>query len=83
LTNASKYAYPQGAHGDIRAAATKNDDTITVSVEDDGVGWTDGSNIQGSGLGTRIIKAMVQNLQAELRYEPREKGIRAVVQFKA
>ena len=56
---------------------------VTVSVEDDGVGWTGTGAIQGSGLGTRIIKAMLHTLQAELAYEPRDKGTRAVVRFTA
>jgi two-component sensor histidine kinase len=83
VTNASKYAYPEGAHGEIRVAVQERDGAIIVSVEDDGVGWNDSGAIQGSGLGTRIIKAMVQNLQAELSYEPRQKGTRTVVRFKA
>jgi two-component sensor histidine kinase len=83
VTNASKYAYPQGASGTIRVAAQQQDGTVAVSVEDDGVGWTGTGPIQGSGLGTRIIKAMLHTLQAELSYAPREKGTRAVVRFKA
>lgn len=83
VTNAAKYAYPQSAPGEIRVAAHQDAGTVAVSVEDDGVGWNDTGKIQGSGLGTRIIKAMVQTLQAELAYEPRDKGTRAVVRFKA
>jgi two-component sensor histidine kinase/CheY-like chemotaxis protein len=84
VTNASKYAYPQGApHGAIRVAAEQEDGVVTVVVEDDGVGWTGTGAVQGSGLGTRIIKAMLHTLQAELSYEPRGKGTRAVVRFTA
>jgi two-component sensor histidine kinase len=83
VTNAAKYAYPQSVPGEIRVAAHQDAGTVAVSVEDDGVGWNDTGKIQGSGLGTRIIKAMVQTLQAELAYEPRDKGTRAVVRFKA
>ena len=50
-------------------------------VEDDGVGWSGQGEIKGSGLGSRILKAMTQTLQAELSYRQTGPGTQAVVSF--
>ncbi|HEY4275228.1 MAG TPA: histidine kinase dimerization/phosphoacceptor domain -containing protein [Rhizomicrobium sp.] len=79
LTNASKYAYG-GAPGEIRVRVARiAGDRIEVAVEDDGVGWTGKGEIKGSGLGSRIIRAMTQSLQTDLIYQPIAKGTRAVM----
>jgi two-component sensor histidine kinase len=78
VTNACKYAYDTHLSGQVRVlldAPAPN--RLTVRVEDDGVGWTGQGNIRGSGLGARIVKAMAQNLQAELSYVPVPVGTRA------
>lgn len=80
LTNATKYAYGDGARGDIRLCVGKAaSDKLEISVEDDGVGWYGTGEIKGTGLGSRIIKAMAQSLQAELRYDAGNSGTRAVL----
>jgi two-component sensor histidine kinase len=77
VTNARKYAYSEDKTGEIRVMlAAPAPNRLTVRVEDDGVGWTGQGDIQGSGLGTRIIKAMAQTLQAELSYVPVPVGTR-------
>jgi two-component sensor histidine kinase/CheY-like chemotaxis protein len=80
LTNASKYAYAQPGDGAIRLCISrKADGPIEILVEDDGVGWSGKGEIKGSGLGSRIIKAMLQSLQAELHYDTSGQGTRAVL----
>jgi two-component sensor histidine kinase len=75
LTNAAKYAYPEGVAGEIRVRTNKlADGKIEVQVADDGVGWKGDGPVRGSGMGTRIVKAMTASLQSELRYEPVAKG---------
>jgi two-component sensor histidine kinase len=81
VTNAFKYAYPAGASGEIRIRLWDGDNTVSLAVEDDGAGWTGSGPIQGSGLGMRIIKAMAASLQAQLVYEERPAGTRAVLSF--
>jgi two-component sensor histidine kinase len=82
VLNARKHAYPDGA-GPIRvklqAAEPKQ---AVLSVEDDGVGFSNGQpHMDGRGLGTVIIKSMLQKLGAEISYDPAHKGTRAIISF--
>jgi len=82
LTNAAKYAYPGRTPGEIRLQVRRlGPRRAEVAVEDDGVGWTGTGEIQGSGLGSRIIKAMTQTLQTELAYDFTVRGTRAILPF--
>jgi two-component sensor histidine kinase len=82
LTNAAKYAYPGTGPGEIRLRVGLVDQHhAQVAVEDDGVGWSGTGEIKGSGFGSRIIKAMTQTLQTELRYDSSAKGTRASLAF--
>ena len=80
VTNASKYAYEASHQGQIRVSVDRlPSDVLAVVVEDDGIGWNGTGPIQGSGLGSRIIKAMAHSLQASLDYDTTVSGTRAVV----
>ncbi len=82
LTNAAKYAYPDGKAGEIRLRVQLLDQRrAEVSVEDDGVGWNGTGEIKGSGFGSRIIRAMTQTLQTELRYHSSARGTLASLTF--
>lgn len=83
VTNAFKYAYPEGEPGEIRVSAETVDDHVRVVVEDDGVGWTGAGEVKGTGLGSKIVRAMCRNLEATLSWPEREKGTRVVVEFPA
>ncbi|WP_295139154.1 histidine kinase dimerization/phosphoacceptor domain -containing protein [uncultured Reyranella sp.] len=83
LTNAYKYAYPAGMRGEIRVILQKiGDDTISIAVEDDGVGWKGTGSTQGTGLGTRVITAMAANLQSKVEYDSGVEGTRASFRFR-
>ncbi len=76
VTNAYKYAYPN-THGDIRVALRQvADNDYEVLVEDDGVGRGT-SAPKGTGLGTRIVRAMAGNLGTEVEYIDRNPGTSA------
>lgn len=68
LTNALKYAYPAGP-GEVRVTLEVTGAEAVLRVADDGVGWTGHGPISGTGLGSRIVRAMAKSLGTELRYE--------------
>ncbi|WP_268934867.1 histidine kinase dimerization/phosphoacceptor domain -containing protein [Sphingomonas sp. Leaf37] len=80
VTNACKYAYPTGAGGEIRVMLRREgDDVFLLAVEDDGCGMPAEAAPKGTGLGTKLIRAMAQSLQAVVEYEPRDPGVRATL----
>ncbi|MGY2051728.1 sensor histidine kinase [Methylobacterium sp. JK268] len=82
VTNAYKYAYPPEVAGEIRVAIVRRgDDEVTLVVEDDGVGWSGEGTPLGSGLGSRILRAMGTNLRARVEYDPAHRGTRATLSF--
>lgn len=82
ITNAYKYAYPGGAQGEIRLSLHRTDtDRLVLCVEDDGIGWRDDDQPKGTGVGTRIIKAMATNLKASLSYDECHRGTRVVMEL--
>ncbi len=80
VTNAVKYAYPDGA-GEVRVNVTAVDGKVRLAVEDDGVGKVEGAPAKGTGLGSRIVSAMATSLKGEIAYEPRNPGTAAVLTF--
>jgi two-component sensor histidine kinase/CHASE3 domain sensor protein len=81
VTNAFKYAYPD-RNGEVRVRL-KNlpDRKVELVVEDDGVGFTDGAPARGTGLGTRIVKAMAATMNADIQYVARTPGTGARLTF--
>lgn len=76
VTNAYKYAYPEGG-GDIRVRMRQVPTSrIEIVVEDDGIGRGSGA-VQGTGLGTKIISSMAANLRTEVQYLDRKPGTAA------
>ncbi|MEG3083909.1 histidine kinase dimerization/phosphoacceptor domain -containing protein [Sphingomonas sp. PB2P12] len=79
VTNACKYAYPTGG-GEVRVALRRIDDDIfLLAVEDDGCGIADDAVPRGTGLGTKLIRAMAQSLQTIVEYDPAHNGVRATL----
>jgi two-component sensor histidine kinase/CHASE3 domain sensor protein len=67
VTNAFKYAYPEG-RGEVRVRLRRlTEDKAELSVEDDGVGRKDGL-AKGTGLGTRIVTAMARSIGGHVEY---------------
>jgi len=81
VTNAFKYAYPGPQSGEVRVSLMRRGESeASLSVEDDGVGWTGVGQPKGSGLGSRIVNAMASNLGSAVRYRA-ERGTRVSVDF--
>jgi len=82
VTNAYKYAYPPETVGEIRVELRRPDaGSLEVAVEDDGIGWTGKGQPRGTGLGSRIVRAMAANLQSALVYGTGRQGTRASLSF--
>jgi two-component sensor histidine kinase len=82
VTNAFKYAYPEGEAGGIRVLVRNDaDGHVTLAVEDDGVGWRGEGKPTGTGLGSRIIRAMAANLDAKMRFDGAHRGTRVALTF--
>lgn len=81
VTNAYKYAYPGGS-GEIRVRLGAAADGLTLTVEDDGVGFQGAAaDRAGSGLGMRVVKAMLETLRSTFTIDPAHAGTRAVMRI--
>jgi two-component sensor histidine kinase len=80
VSNACKYAYPDGS-GEVRVALSSEGDGahFLLAVEDDGVGMITGAAPRGTGVGTKLIRAMAQSLQAGIEYDSAHSGVRATL----
>ena len=80
VTNAFKYAYPDKP-GEVRVRLKRlAGDKAELSVEDDGVGRTDGPS-KGTGLGTRIVNAMAKSIGGDVEYVAAGSGTVARLAF--
>jgi two-component sensor histidine kinase len=78
VSNACKYAYP-GGDGEVRIALARDGELrFRLVVEDDGIGIGD-DGPKGTGVGSRLIRAMAQSLDAALDYDAAHRGTRAVL----
>jgi two-component sensor histidine kinase len=82
VTNAFKYAYPDRP-GEVRVRLRRlAADRAELSVEDDGVGRTEGP-AKGTGLGTRIVNAMARSIGGSVEYVAAGSGTVARLAFSA
>ena len=80
VSNACKYAYEANANGEVRIKLTGNGGNMfELWVEDDGCGLPATKTVKGTGLGTKLVKAMAASLQAEVSFDPAHLGCRAMV----
>lgn len=80
VMNAAKYAYPKTG-GEVRITLSRLDEgDVLLAVEDDGVGRGDGV-AKGTGLGSRIVKAMAASMRGSVQYVDRKPGLSARLEF--
>ncbi|MBX6376359.1 MAG: sensor histidine kinase [Acetobacteraceae bacterium] len=70
VTNAAKYAFPQGRSGTIRVSLARRGEDLVLGVEDDGVGLDTTAPPRGTGLGQRLARCMATELGGRLRLDP-------------
>ncbi len=80
VTNALKYAYSDREPGEVRVNMSHNSEQVLLVVEDDGIGWNGSGKPQGTGLGSRIVRAMAHALDATVSYSDGP-GTRVLVTF--
>lgn len=83
ITNAIKYAFPEGREGEIRVSLRTNDrDEIELMVNDNGVGMPEGLDIRSTGsLGLNLVDALVKQLRAKMELN-NEGGTRFEITFR-
>lgn len=82
VTNAWKYAYPDGDSGAIRVSCLREDsDQVCLVVEDDGIGMQPSTAPRGTGVGTKIVNAMAANLRAAINVDLAHRGTRVRLCF--
>lgn len=78
VINALKHAFPHHRHGTIKVDYRSEDGAWTLSITDDGVGMPDGPAVK-PGLGTSIVAALADQLQARVEIEAAERGTRVSI----
>jgi PAS domain S-box-containing protein len=84
LTNAYKYAYPEGAEGEVRLSGTRAaEDRYRLEVADRGVGLPTGFDLArtGNSLGLRVITSLAAQLRGDLTVGSAEPGARFAIEF--
>jgi chemotaxis family two-component system sensor kinase Cph1 len=76
MTNATKYAYG-GAPGPLTVAIEQHRDTLRIVVSDHGAGK--GSATKGTGFGSRMLGALIDQLRGHISYVDNAPGLRAIV----
>jgi len=76
VTNALKYAFPDNAAGSIRVTLERKPQALVLSVQDDGVGCPPDAK---DGLGTRLIRLLVQQVGGRVTREAVTPGCRVHV----
>jgi PAS domain S-box-containing protein len=82
LTNIMKYAFAEREHGRIRVGAMLENDTVIVTVQDDGSGLPEAVSFDDSpGFGLQLVRALTEQLDGRIRVE-RGSGTKVVLEFK-
>ncbi len=69
LTNALKYAFPEGEKGKINISLKQENEGLFLKVSDNGIGKTEGSKPKGTGFGTQLIQLLTQQLDGTITEE--------------
>jgi two-component sensor histidine kinase len=84
VTNAFKYAYPDGL-GEVRVELTSDSpERLRLEVSDDGVGLpTDFDPARSRSLGTRLVVSLARQLGGRLEWQDAQPGTRFVLEVSA
>ncbi|WP_411031900.1 histidine kinase dimerization/phosphoacceptor domain -containing protein [Spongiimicrobium sp. 3-5] len=66
LTNALKYAFPNGRQGKITISLTHTHHHLLLQVSDNGIGMEENVKKEGTGFGTRLIDLLTRQLDGKM-----------------
>jgi two-component sensor histidine kinase len=82
VTNAAKHAYKDDEPGEIKVSLTRNAGTVRITVRDKGIGLPPDFRLgRGGGLGTRLLMALAQQTDAEVRANRLSTGAEFVIEL--
>jgi two-component system, sensor histidine kinase PdtaS len=83
ISNATKYAYPEGRRGELRVSLLQREGAVELRVEDDGPGLPPGFDHQtSSSMGFALLRMISDQMRADLVVEsPPEGGVSVLLRF--
>lgn len=66
LTNALKYAFPEGSKGKIDISLKHENEGLLLKVADNGIGKSEKVKPMGTGFGTQLIQLLTQQLDGTI-----------------
>lgn len=91
ITNAFKYAFPEGRGGEVQVRFVREGGHFLLTVADDGPGALPEGELhdvppaalpQGSGLGTRLLRALAAQLRGSFARRSGEDGVGTMVELR-
>ena len=80
ISNSLKYAFPEG-EGEIRVCLEFLDDTLHLTISDNGIGLTEKDYLENKSLGMQLIQTLTNQLDGELELDI-EQGTQYKISFK-
>jgi PAS domain S-box-containing protein len=81
VTNSMKHAFPGRDEGFITLSASKNDNHVTLTVADNGIGLPETTDLENhNGFGLQLLQMLTEQLEGTIRIE-RDKGSRFILNF--
>lgn len=81
ISNSLKYAFPEGEEGEIRIRLEFMDDTLHLTISDNGIGLTENDYLENKSLGMQLIQTLTNQLDGELELDI-EQGTQYKISFK-
>lgn len=82
VTNAYKYAFPEGAVGKIQVVFKRDEDRFELVVNDNGIGLpADYTKRSEKSLGYKLVKGLVRQLEGKIEWLSPEQGTTVKINF--
>jgi two-component sensor histidine kinase len=82
VCNAFKYAFPQGQSGQVCVDVHRKQGQVSLTVADDGIGFSPCDPLERKGVGLQIVQALVDQLSGKIEWA-NGRGTSATVSFPA